>query len=208
MPLNLLQKIEPENFPFKALQSNDGSGNLVAYASGSPGSGWADPGTTYEGKTFLIEFLDYFVAVEYDGAAWVEKTKVPKLTLYSTSEKDTGLRDSNGDVIYSQYFNIASNDVRFSTAIGNPISGTKGYILLDYGTNYFKNMYPMKVTRRQDYGFGPIKYYQYFGYDVFLYNNNFGGSIMWAIGFNTAAFSAIEFSDTSTYLIEIYYTKN
>lgn len=102
--IQLLQKTEFDHFPFQAVKSDDGAGNLVAYNDLNPTAGWTDPTESpTEGFFKVVEFSDYNVILRHNGTTYVELWKEGKSSgpvLYSLTEADTGLKDESGNTIY------------------------------------------------------------------------------------------------------------
>lgn len=117
---NVLQKIEPNYFPYQVIQSDDGGGNLVAYDENNPETGWTDTTPTpFEGLHKRVEFSDYYVNLRHNGTSYIEVNKELKsssVTLYSSTEADTGLTDEAGNTLYCKTYVFSEADMTASTA--------------------------------------------------------------------------------------------
>lgn len=186
---NFLEKTEPTYFPYHVVKSDDGGGNLVAYNSGSPTSGWTAPmATPFSGLWLRVEFTDYYVNFKHNGSTWVVYNEEKKIQLYGTTEFNTGLTDDNGDIIYGKTFNITGANTTF---------------IVGLGTAYITDIPRLSVNQIIDFN---IYSFQISG------TRNYYSTTGAVVDKNTLQTNLIIYSlssnvDTS-YKITIYYTKN
>lgn len=188
---NVLLKTEPTYFPFQVVKSDDGGGNLVAYDSGNPTTGWTAPmATPFSGLWVRVEFSDYYVNFKHNGTTWVEYNKEKKIQLYGTTEFETGFLDDSGNTIYGKTWNITGSDVSLLSGVGN------GYI-----TNLPKADVNKIISTEITGTFisGAQNYTSSIVVNAGADKNT---------GFTNIIIYALSNSSSSSYKITIYYTKN
>lgn len=194
MPLLFLEKSEPNYFPFQVVKSDDGFGNLVAYDELNPTTGWTAPmASPFDGLWIRVEFSDYHVNFRHNGTTWVEYNKEAKssgsITLYSSTEADTGLTDDEGDIIYCKTYNITNNVDTINVSGIGPVYETdipKTSIKKRIGVDVFITQTLVNYTS-SGYQFG----------QQFIFHNDYSNALIYV---NNGA--------SSTTKITIYYTKN
>lgn len=134
---NVLLKTEPAYFPFQVVKSDDGEGNLVAYDSGNPTTGWTAPmATPFSGLWLRVEFSDYYVNFKHNGTTWIELNKELK------SPTSTSDLTNDGDGLTPFAIESEVVAVEIGNDIQDGINGKKGaYLSLLMKTSEIKQAY-------------------------------------------------------------------